>query len=297
MQKQLIKKLVKSKLGLNVKTITDMKKGYNGKIYLIKTNKKALILKFQKKNYHRLIGEVQILEEFNRLRIPAPKVLITDFRHHFIIEEKIDGVTLKDAKLSTKQRRYILKAIGVYLKKIHKVKTKGFGYFSKNLVGGSKTWNGYLHSGSDFIRLKNKGIIPNEFLLKIEKFYKRNANLNNNILGFNRPKLLHGDVRFENIIVRNGKINGIIDAGEAISGDPTQDLASIYNEFKNQDKWYTPRLIEDFEIAYGRINKKRLRLYLLNLLMWDLRFFGIIEKDKKEFNKTLDKVDKLINSG
>ncbi len=295
MQTSLIKNLCKKKLRINVKEIIDMKKGYNGKIYLIKTDAQDLVLKFQKADFNRLVAETWVLKELADKSIPVPKVLITDFNKHFIIEERLHGSTLKDSKLPNNKKAEILGEIGANIKKIHQIKTTGYGYFSKPLVGSAKTWK--EHIGNDFYEhlniLKDKKIINNELISNIEKIYNGKIDL----LKFNKPKLLHGDLRFENFIVNKGKLNGIIDAGEAISGDPAYDLINIYADITKYDKNDKFGFMESFQSGYGKINMEKLRFYMLGLLIWDLRFFSIIKKNNKEFNTTLSRVNTIIQNG
>lgn len=52
----------------------------------------------------------------------------------------------------------------------------------------------------------------------------------------NKPVWVHGDFAIGNILVRNGKLNAIIDFGQLAIGDPACDLAIAWNLFTGESR-------------------------------------------------------------
>lgn len=295
MRMQEVRRIVADKLGLRITHVIDTKKGYNSRIFFLKTNGPELVLKEQRRKYNRLVTEAWALKLLGKKGIPAPKVLIEDFKDHFVIDEKIEGTTLQNAKLSAEAKRKILKQIGGYVRRIHSIKTKGYGYFKRPGVGNKSSWR--EHMDKDFYTnlniVKKKGIVSKELLGRIKRFYKKH----NDVLEYYDPRLLHGDLRFENFIVEDSRFRSFIDLGQAWSGDPLSELAILYNELMRQDPRGRMGLMKSFENGYGkRIDVERMGLYLIDLWVWDLQMQGLIRKDRSAVERIIGMINHLIKA-
>lgn len=62
---------------------------------------------------------------------------------------------------------------------------------------------------------------------------------------------------YSNIIVKDGKINGIIDAGDCLSGDPLFEFG-----FMN---WYyfKKKVMDHFFKGYGNVDERKVQLYTI----------------------------------
>lgn len=113
-------------------------------------------------------------------------------------------------------------ATGKELRRLHGIETDGFGR-----IDADDKWTGKdVKSTVEFYinrinNLKEKGGNPfsdrqwrDIFLATAES---------KELLSFDTPHLLHGDITGGNVLVENGKIT-LIDPGEIISGDPMADL-------------------------------------------------------------------------
>ena len=74
------------------------------------------------------------------------------------------------------------------------------------------------------------------------------------IIDNNYNTLIHGDYCLPNILVKNGKISGFVDLGEAGIGDPWMDYAwCIWSlEYNLGTKEYTPLLLEKLGIEFNQ---------------------------------------------
>eukprot|EP00826_Nyctotherus_ovalis_P013969 TRINITY_DN13848_c0_g1_i4.p3 TRINITY_DN13848_c0_g1~~TRINITY_DN13848_c0_g1_i4.p3 ORF type:complete len:108 (-),score=12.88 TRINITY_DN13848_c0_g1_i4:155-478(-) len=75
--------------------------------------------------------------------------------------------------------------------------------------------------------------------------------------------LLHGDLHGANVLIDEGKVSGIIDFGDSLSGPPEYDLALLYNHLESKEAWSC------FVEGYGKdFNEKKMQLYIFMFGTW-----------------------------
>jgi aminoglycoside phosphotransferase (APT) family kinase protein len=163
-----------------------------------------------------------------------------------------------------------MKQVGVFLRQMHEVKTKKYGYLTKPGVGeysDLKTWfnnKKYVHLAD----LQKKRLYSATKVNQFKKLYQKYSDC----LADVEPSLLHHDLTFENVIVKNGRITGIIDAGDVMSGDPAYELACMHQHYRSR------RLAKPILEGYGVIDMKKLYFYALFQSLWWVKYFSLIKK-------------------
>jgi len=112
---------------------------------------------------------------------------------------------------------------GIQLKKIHKIKVKGFGYpNAKNEWSGKNigwTTNFFVNRIRQITKKGGRAFSENE----LQRIFNATSK-SEKLLSFSNPRLLHGDITGGNVIAFNIKDITLIDPGEIIAGDPMSDL-------------------------------------------------------------------------
>lgn len=286
-----IKLIFKEKLNQEVEKLIEKSKGYDNIIYIVKTKDSEYIIRFPRKApswmpkdvkevvKNRLSAEAYANNIWGKLGVPVPKTILIDITRKlidsdYLIQERIKGKDLGESKLTNKQKKGIMRELGEYARKMHSVKTKGYGYMKKPGVGDSETWKEFNDKDfkGNFREVEKYKVIPKNILAKAYKIYSQNKA----ILNYKDPRLLHNDLGADNIIIYKGKLSGIIDTSDIISGDPMYELGVMSNYYLGTD------LMEYFYKSYGKVNIKKICLYAIIHSMWMINFRGYIDKNKKE---------------
>lgn len=248
--KNIIEKETKSEIRL----IEDTSKGWDHKVYIAQTNKGCFVLRVPIKDQNKIKIQAWACNKWHKLGVPVPKPII--LRKNYLIEKCVPGIDMEDAKLTIAQKKSVYKKMCYYLKKMHKVKTKGYGPLVKPGVGKYKFFKDYIDS---FINHKlkfclRKGMISAKTAKEIMKEY---AELEAYFRNFKNPCLVHADLCVDNIMILNNKFSGVIDAADASSGDPLFDPAAIL--FENPNNIFLNWLIK----IYGKENARKIRFYAI----------------------------------
>jgi Ser/Thr protein kinase RdoA (MazF antagonist) len=156
-------------------------------------------------------------------KIPVPRIVniieATSNTPGAILMECIDGELLSSSALTNNLAR----EIGLNLAKIHTNKVNGFGDLTQS--------QDLSHDPTSYFSFKfNEGItecnehLPISLLEQCQQYYFDNLHLLNETDG---PCIVHRDYRPGNLIVCNGKLNGIIDWSSARASFAEEDFCSI----------------------------------------------------------------------
>jgi len=218
------------------------------------------------------LREFSASRAWHNLGLPVPEVLQFDDSYTivpfpYVIEEKIQGTKLRKDHLSFAETQSLLFALGALLRRMHSVKTKRFGPLSEDLVGARDDW-GFVESGlaKELRSLCSDGLLPKNMTnTTVDKFLETVESPR-----CDDPRLLHNDLGVGNVIVLGNELSGIIDLGDAMSGDPEYDLAKAYQGFYlNYDRLVVDALLE----GYGLFDSVKFDYYLLFHACWTLRWF------------------------
>lgn len=230
-----IKKQIQAELGNKI-SYTKLDSGLNT-IYNVKTPNKEYILKIHtnpqnKIEWFRAEPKIYKLIKENT-DIPSPKIIHTntsntETENIYYLMQKIEGKNAEEVKhqITQKQLSSILFQTGKILGKIHKkfeLNEYGIlGYQENELkpVEGSKKWNytieGTITSWKE--QIKEEWEKPPEITHKKTKIIE-------NLPEHPKPVLTHSDNRYDNLIIKSGKINGFIDWSHSWSSHKLYDLA------------------------------------------------------------------------
>jgi len=259
-----IQRIAKKELRTELISYIDKSKGADHKVYILNTKKGKFVLRVPKNPWK---AELQswAMREWKKKGAKVPKQIVA--RKTYCIEECIEGQDMIDAKLSFQDKKKIVHNIGEELKKMHRVKTKGYGFFKRIGVGGSKTWKEFVHRNF---------FVPLEYFEKNKKFSKTviqdlKQTFKKQNLEFDDPRLLHFDVSYANVMVKNRKFAAIIDAGDVTSGDPLFEVGGFHRFLRPR------RLARFFLEGYGVEDSKSLHFYALTNAMWWCYYFNAIK--------------------
>ncbi len=297
--KRAIIKIYFKKLNQKVKNIVNVTHGHENFVFIVKTNKQVSIIRIPKENENSVFGGVYqiwrekwVSELLSELNLPVPKIITIDDRRKianfdYVIETFEPGIELNKLKLEEKEYKDIMQQIGVYLKKIHQIKTKKYGLLVKKRVGEFSEWSSVINNEINKIinNLRDLNLLDKRMLLQIIDFFKQRRE----VLIFNKPCLLHNDINPSNILVRNNNISAIIDFGDAFSGDFIYDVARTY-----QGLYGLPNL-NAFLKAYGQIDEMKFNYYFLFHLVSVLVYFKEIN-NYKQIKNYIKVIKKIINN-
>jgi aminoglycoside phosphotransferase (APT) family kinase protein len=214
-------------------------------------------------------------EQARRAGVPAPEILLVD-NHVAVgdtqvavwIHRKIQGQPLH--AVENKQTiRQLTEEAGERLARIHSVHTTGYGpmdeYGRGLLIGFTEVlmWDDRAADAALVNGISRADIEQAAQLLDVHQQ-----------IWAHPPRLLHGDWLIEHVIVRADRVVGIIDFGNARSGDPAYDLA-YWQFFWDTENYPLACLLDGYRRAgdVGRLLDLRLNLCRLGLSMRAIAYY------------------------
>jgi aminoglycoside phosphotransferase len=192
----------------NITSVKNINIGFSNKIQLINDR---YILKTTTKTNNNLIKEFALLTFFKN-KLPVPKIIHADFSRnfvepHFILMKKIEGLPLYQvwSSITENERKLIIKQISDYLKLINNSDlTTLKKHFNK-----PGSWKLYVKKRFEKIQAKHLAlkIIDKKLLNNFNRY------LNNKLYLFDEAVIrpIYYDIHFDNFIVKNKKVVGILD--------------------------------------------------------------------------------------
>ncbi|KKT86700.1 MAG: hypothetical protein UW86_C0024G0001 [Microgenomates group bacterium GW2011_GWA1_Microgenomates_45_10] len=295
LERRSLENVIKNDFGIEITKPEKVSKGYSSLVYRAHLGDKVIFIRINKDP--RVFG-VELLgyKAFKEQGIPVPEVISClenppSIGRSTMIMSSAEGIEMREADISPEQSASIYQNLGELLRKIHNIKLKGFGtprVNNEELEGEFASWKDYWGSkeahnqiGINFL-LRRKLITPDE-AKKIEKVYNEIASLD-----FGQASLLHRDMQYAHLFIKEGKISDIIDLGSLIAGDPRYDIAMSLL-FQNSEEQ------ESFKKGYGELaNDPVVIKYLLIIIVEKILFRSTTHK--KDDQLFLDKLgDTLTN--
>ena len=212
MEQKIVEKIF-AEHGLDkVESVANIEIGFTNKVYLVND---AFILKVceDESNEQKFESEV-FFYNFFKDKIPVPKIRVFDkskniYGKFFMIYPKIEGDNLytKWHLLNNEQRKIIIKQICDILKVINKSPYDEF--LQKFDVNFSDNWHDKILNQiqNSLTKIEEKKLLSPEFIKVIKKFVEDN----HHVLKEQKLALVYWDVHFDNILVQDTNIVGILD--------------------------------------------------------------------------------------
>lgn len=212
MEKKIVEKIFESHGLGKVESVAKIEIGFTNKVYLVND---AFILKVceDESNEQKFESEV-FFYNFFKDKIPVPKISVFDksksiYGKFFIIYPKIEGDNLysKWHLLDNDQRKIIIKQLCDILKVINKAPYDEF--LQKFDVNFSDNWHDKILNQiqNSLKKIEEKKLLSSEFIEVIKKFIDEN----HHVLKEQKLALVYWDAHFDNILVEDTKIVGILD--------------------------------------------------------------------------------------
>ena len=276
-----IREIFKNNLKVKAISIKDISKGVDQKVKIVSTDKGKFIFKFPKRqvfNFREFFACKKLIG-----KIPVPKIILK--RRSFIIESFLEGTDLDEVKLSGREDKIIYSQLGLFLKKIHTIKMKGFGDVGFNGKGEFKTLREAVSPEirNYLKRIKTSKLFSKEEVDKLENYLRKKDHL----LDSKQSVLLHIDYEESNIKVKNGKVSGILDFGDLASGPKALDFARPFVSY------YKNKKFDYFVKGYGKINLKEVEFYGVLFLLWKILYPH--PRNQKGMKKRLRNLGEILN--
>jgi aminoglycoside phosphotransferase (APT) family kinase protein len=235
----IVAKAVLEACGSPIRTKTRITEGFSNEVYAVTaTNGQRVVVRI---HWYGSPGhggshfepERWALAQCARIGLPTPQILLlksdesTDPPRSICVETHLYGTTLhsllKQGHLDAGQARPIVAEAGTLLARLHTLPAHGFGRIDGRGVGVAPGWEAYVHRtpvAQPHRAARNVGIDPTEVDDARHLLYSHR-----DLWQDLAPRLLHGDYSPQHILVREGRVRGIIDPEFPQSGDPAMDLA------------------------------------------------------------------------
>ena len=290
MEKKIVKKIFESHGLGKVESVANIEIGFTNKVYLVND---AYILKVCEDESNEQKFEIEVFfYNFFKDKIPVPKIKVFDksksiYGKFFMIYPKIEGDNLyaKWHLLNNDQRKIIIKQLCDILKVINKSPYDKFQ--QKFDVNFSDNWHDKILNQiqNSLKKIEEKKLLSPEFIKAIKKF----VDDNHHVLKEQKMTLVYWDAHFDNILVLDTKIVGLLDfeRTEVSSIDfvldivkrmveyPKKYMSEKFEKFaKKEDYAYLMDWFQEFYPQLFEFEKldKRLDLYAvehdLDTLIW-----------------------------
>ncbi|KKP37800.1 MAG: hypothetical protein UR28_C0026G0006 [Candidatus Peregrinibacteria bacterium GW2011_GWF2_33_10] len=277
MEKKIVEKIF-TEHGLDkVESIANIEIGFTNKVYLIND---AFILKVCEDESNEQKFEVEVFfYNFFKDKIPVPIIKVFDksksiYGKFFMIYPKIEGDNLysKWHLLSNEQRKIIIKQLCDILKVINKSPYDEF--LQKFDINFSDNWHDKILNQiqNSLKTIEEKKLLSPEFIKVIMKFIDDN----HHVLKEQKLALVYWDAHFDNILVQDNKIVGLLD----FERTEVSSLDFVLDIVKRMVEYPKKYMSEKFE----KFAKKEDYIHLLN---WFQEFYPELFKFEN-LDKRLD---------
>jgi aminoglycoside phosphotransferase (APT) family kinase protein len=254
----MIRKIFWDNIGEEPIEINDLTNGMDHYVYQVVFPRRRLVIRFPKRRMYqaKLVPTSWANKKWAKMGVPVPNPLI--FSNKFVIETFLDGKPMRYSII--KNPKPVLLETGKLLSKMHKLSLPGYGPPYYSLRGRAKTWDQYVSQWWEKLLMdaKRENVFIPEEMKKIRKVYS----LRPRYMG--KGKVLHADIIPKHILIKKGKISGIIDASDLMVGDPMYELGLFKLYYKKDEEG------KDFNAVlegYGKHDPKRIAFYSIHVLL------------------------------
>ena len=278
--------LLRTVVRSNIYDIKEASTGKIKKVYFFKAENNEYVIRFSKDNTEFEI-ESYLQDRFEKAKIPSPKVLNKGCYkdYNYAISEKLYGTQLCD--LDKEEVESSLPSIMDTLKNIDSIDisfTLGYGWLNSNKNGQFKTFEEFLRNffskeiqgfWKDWYELFENSFLEREVFMEL---YKKMIKLAPYCEG--KRYLVHSDFHYNNVLVSDSKVSGVIDWGGVSYLDYFFDISKIVLEFSKHDLFN--RFCEfykqnDFDVSHA---KERFLCATICHSLDGMRFYAKLGKEE-----------------
>lgn len=283
---EMVHKILKKPV--EIVNIKKMSGGFCSAVYLIETSGEKMVLKIASDKGVKVMRherkyiqtEIDMLKRFNdELDIPMPKLISYDdsgeiCKVPYFFMSYIEGNPLCEDKVITEnQRREVKEKVGIITKQICTIKADCFGIpnisesFCKKNSEFTYLLFDWLLMDAEEKGIKIPSISPENLRSVIQKYEKE-------LDYVTTPVYVHTDTWDGNLMIKNGKLTGMVDFAAILYGDPL--ISHDFHDFGEKPN-------SDFLQGYGKIKftddeKIRIQIYRI----WQ-RLGMIVERGYREY--------------
>lgn len=230
----------------SVKKVKLISTGWTNFVYVASSKKGRYIFRFPRNDFfsQALVKECTFVEEMSehKLSFKYPKLQLKYYKHRpYSMHRQLAGKSLSDCKLSKRKKERLAKDVCLFMQELQnikpKMKLKTTSQFLANLSKVSGKGVGYdLSNHAPLIQAeKDDGLV-----------------------------LTHGDLNPGNIIIKHGRMVGVLDFAFVSFSSPLDDLARLIG--RSDESYFIP-----LKNAFKRAFKMEIRDEEINSLIsvWD----------------------------
>jgi hygromycin-B 4-O-kinase len=249
-----VKSFLEESLKGKIEQLEEIKSGKIKAVYSFEFKGKGYVIRFSQDDYDFKI-EKYLQQLFEGQEFAIPKTIFTGKLSDLYcdVSERIQGKTLRNLK--EEEIKNVIPSIMTELNKLHSLdasSTKGYGFYDESMNG---TFPSFIEFLEDFFSNEQHGFwygwheLFNSNLLDkeiFEQLYKKMMEFAPYCEG--RRHIVHSDFHFDNVIIDDSKVKGIIDWGRTSYMDYVFDITTLVMEFPEYN------LLEQFEDYYRKHN-------------------------------------------
>jgi aminoglycoside phosphotransferase (APT) family kinase protein len=213
--------------------VTRLVEGFSNEVYAVTTCRgDEVIVRIHWWSSPYFEEECWALAQCHLIGLPIPQILLLrhdlpgDVPRVICVETRLPGqtlsTTLSSGQIDISETSSLLVTVGAWFAHLHGIQTTGWGRINAHGQGQAATWTQQVEgSAQDASRAASLlGLAP-EDVREALHLLQGHARLLEGI----SPRLLHGDLSPQQILVNEGKVSGLIDFEFPRSGDPAWELA------------------------------------------------------------------------
>lgn len=238
----------------------------------------SLIMRISHGGREAFDREAWVLDECSARGIPAPQILavrdvdVQGQRRTCCLMTKLEGARLCDLDLDEATTRRVLEELGAWLRQLHAIPVRGFGYLDGSGVGGQASVEeglaNLVDDAADFekaggaVGLRASSV--RAWLDEIDQALRAAPP---------RITLIHNDLLAKHVLVQDGHLSGVIDFGQVAAEPAANDFAKW--DFIEGDRFPVSSIqrgYDDPTLFAGRNERAYRALWLANGL-WRMRWY------------------------
>ncbi len=294
--KDTVKTIVLHSMKMQPRSIKRITIGLDNEVYSFRANNKSYIVRINAKD--SLKGSEKYIPIFRSLKIKVPKIIASDYSkttvpYNWQIMTKLDGQDLKYAisKLNHNEISKIAKEIARIVKKLLKLPTNGkFGSVGLDDNDLKSSQKDKVIDMLREIKRRNAttGIVKKKYIDLFEHLIDEHTSYFENV----KSQFYFDDINYKNVMIYNGKFNGLVDLDYIAYGDYLESIGRIMaNGFgKDNGDYYTNAVMDELHL---NANKRKI------VMLWAIlhRIFWLSEEGIQFNQNTSTKINRNVVEG